>query len=91
MSLFRRAAISLAAMTLGPLPQGIFLTRMGLQLRVDALKKSARDKDRRMEIERSAERLVDATGMGSQYQVLAVSGTGRSQPTAEQRWPFVED
>ena len=78
-------------MTLGPLPQGMFLTRMGLQLRVEALKKSAKDEHRGMEIERAAKRLVDATGMGSQYQVLALSGTNQSQLSPEQRWPFVEE
>lgn len=78
------------AMPLGLLPQGIFLTRMGLQLRVEALKKVARDETRKMDIEKAANRLVDATGMGSQYQVFAISGSTQHQPTPEQRWPFID-
>jgi NADH dehydrogenase [ubiquinone] 1 alpha subcomplex assembly factor 7 len=78
-------------MTLGPLPQGAFLARMGLQLRVDSLKKAAKSEERKLAIEQAANRLIDATGMGSQYQVLAVSGTGQSQMSPEQRWPFVEE
>lgn len=78
-------------MTLGPLPQGIFLTRMGLRLRVEALKKSAKSEERKQDIEKAAHRLIDATGMGSQYQVLAISSAGRTKPSPEQRWPFVDD
>ena len=77
-------------MTHGPLSQAAFLTRMGLQLRVDALKRAARDEERKKEIETAAERLVDPTGMGHQYQFLAVTGTTQAQLTAEQTWPFVE-
>lgn len=80
-----------SAITLGPLPQGIFLNRMGHQVRVDALKRAANNEERKMDIEKAANRLVDATGMGSQYQVLAVSGTGQAHLTPEQRWPFVEE
>ncbi|KAI0687721.1 S-adenosyl-L-methionine-dependent methyltransferase [Cytidiella melzeri] len=79
------------AIPLGPLPQGTFLTRMGLQLRVEALKKAAKNEERKLSIEKAANRLVDATGMGSQYQVLAISGSGQNQPTLEQRWPFVDE
>lgn len=64
---------------------------MGLQLRVQALKNSARSEDRKTEIEKAAGRLVDLAGMGSQYQLLGVTGTRHIQPTAEQSWPFVED
>ena len=63
---------------------------MGLQIRVDALKQAARD-DRKLEIEKAANRLIDPIGMGTQYQFLAVTGTKHAKLTAEQRWPFMED
>lgn len=77
----------------GPIPQATFLERMGLQLRVDTLKKAATDEKRREDIERSAKRLVDRTGMGIQYQVLGVTGTKHieGELTPEQRWPFVQE
>ncbi|KAI0342727.1 DUF185-domain-containing protein [Trametopsis cervina] len=87
---YLKDAIADLAMPLGLLPQGIFLTRMGLQLRVEALKKVARDETRKMDIEKAANRLVDATGMGSQYQVFAISGSTQHQSTPEQRWPFID-
>ncbi|KAI0091038.1 S-adenosyl-L-methionine-dependent methyltransferase [Irpex rosettiformis] len=87
---YLKDAIADLAMTLGPLPQGMFLTRMGLRLRVEALKKVAKSEKRKTDIENAAKRLVDATGMGSQYQVLAISGTGKAELSPEQRWPFVD-
>ena len=75
----------------GPIPQAAFLERMHIQARVDALKKAATNEQRKADIERAAKRLVDRTGMGSQYQFMAVTGTKHLQPppTDEQMWPFV--
>ena len=64
---------------------------MGVQLRVEALKRSAPSKERRADIEKAANRLIDPTGMGRQYQIMGLTGTRKIQPTAEQSWPFVED
>ena len=65
---------------------------MGLALRVEALKKAAADGQRRADIERAATRLTDRTGMGSQYQVLGVTGSKHAEGelTLQQRWPFVQ-
>lgn len=66
------------------------MERMGIQLRVDALKKVAKDEQRQTDIEQAARRLVDKTGMGTQYQFMAATGTTyQKQQTDEQMWPFV--
>ncbi|KAL7279010.1 hypothetical protein ACG7TL_006842 [Trametes sanguinea] len=78
------------ATNLGPLSQAIFLHRMGLQARLDALKASAKDDDRRKDIEQAAKRLVDPTGMGTQYQIMGMAGRRQGELTDEERWPFLE-
>ncbi|CDO71829.1 hypothetical protein BN946_scf184939.g53 [Trametes cinnabarina] len=75
---------------LGPLSQAIFLQRMGLQARLDALKAAAKDESRRNDIERAAKRLVDPTGMGTQYQIMGMVGKKKGELTDEERWPFLE-
>ncbi|KAH9831576.1 DUF185-domain-containing protein [Rhodofomes roseus] len=86
-------ALAGLATPLGPVTQGTFLTRMGLAARVEALKKSAQSEERAAEIEKAAKRLVDSTGMGSQYQVMGIVGTRKdeSEVRVEERWPFVKD
>lgn len=64
---------------------------MGLQLRVETLKRSALSDERKTDIENAAKRLVDPTGMGKQYQFLGVTGSKNIQLTAEQSWPFIKD
>lgn len=68
----------------GPLTQAVFLERMGLQLRVDALTRAAPTEERRAAITDAARRLVDRTGMGTAYQVLGMT-SGGTQDT----WPFL--
>ncbi len=68
----------------------MFLHRMGLQARVQALKVSAQSDERRQQIEHAADRLVDAPGMGSQYQFMALTGKQANAMKEEERWPFVE-
>lgn len=65
---------------------------MQMDARVEALKKAAQNEQRKMEIDRAAKRLVDRTGMGIQYQFMAVTGTRHLQQelTQEQLWPFVK-
>ena len=67
--------------------------RMGLPARVDALKRTAKSEERAADIEKAANRLVDKTGMGSQYQVMGVVGKRKDEAgvRADERWPFVND
>ncbi|EKM58429.1 uncharacterized protein PHACADRAFT_140351 [Phanerochaete carnosa HHB-10118-sp] len=90
---YLKEAISGLATTHGPIPQATFLERMGLSLRIETLKKAAKDEQHRADIERAAKRLVDRTGMGNQYQVLGITGTRQFEEelTAEQTWPFVQE
>lgn len=77
----------------GPLPQSIFLTRMGMQARVEALKHSAKEEERKDSIEKAAGRLVDVLGMGNEYQVLGITSHGKSRDDTvlvEDVWPFVD-
>ena len=78
-----------AATSHGPIPQADFLQRMGLEARVNALKRSAKDDARRKQIEGAAKRLADRTGMGTQYQVMALTGKRAAEPADEEKWPFV--
>ena len=78
-------------MTHGPLSQADFLTRMGLQLRVQALTRATTGEDRKEVIESAAKRLVDPAGMGNQYKFLAVTGARHAKLTPEQSWPFVDN
>ena len=77
---------TLPVLTHGPMSQADFLTRMGIDVRVEALRSRA-SPERADEIERAAKRLTDLTGMGKQYQVLAF--TSRAVPwEARGPWPF---
>jgi len=80
------------ATTHGPLPQSVFLTRMGMHMRVKALKHATKTETRRKEIDKAASRLVDTLGMGKDYQVLGVTRHGRSGGDIGQEgvWPFVD-
>ena len=73
----------------GPLSQRDFLTRMGLDMRVQALQAAAKP-NRRDAIKNAAERLVDVTGMGTQYMVMGVTGAGAEGRVGEPVYPFVE-
>lgn len=81
------------ATPLGPLTQEAFLMRMGLPARVEALKRTATSGERAADIERAAKRLVDKTGMGSQYLFMGIVGKRADEEgvKAEERWPFVKD
>lgn len=81
--------------THGPIPQGAFLTGMGLEVRMDALVKSAKNEERCVDIQNAAQRLIDPVGMGKEYNVLGITSTGiTSTDTVENTskvWPFVRD
>lgn len=77
----------LPVLTHGPISQADFLTRMGIDVRVEALKSQA-SSERANEIEKAAKRLTDLTGMGKQYQVLAF--TSAAVPGEDNGpWPFM--
>ncbi|EIM90675.1 DUF185-domain-containing protein [Stereum hirsutum FP-91666 SS1] len=61
--------------TLGSITQSTFLTRMGLDIRLNALKQRA-PKERADVIEGAAKRLVDKMGMGKEYRVLGIVADG---------------
>jgi NADH dehydrogenase [ubiquinone] 1 alpha subcomplex assembly factor 7 len=64
---------------------------MGLDLRVERLKRAAANEGRKGEIEKAARRLVDLTGMGTQYQVMGITGRSAQDESIEGQgpWPFV--
>ncbi|KZP31759.1 hypothetical protein FIBSPDRAFT_1037317 [Athelia psychrophila] len=71
----------------GPLPQGAFLTRMGLHARMAALARV--QPGRAGEIREAGERLVDEAGMGNEYKVLGITVEQDLGGGAEV-WPFVD-
>lgn len=91
--LYKGIKYTLDSVTLhGPLPQSIFLTRMGMHIRVEALKKAAKSEARKDVIDKAANRLVDTLGMGKEYQVMGITSHGKGGdigPT-EGPWPFVD-
>jgi len=85
---FLKEAVSDSILTHGPISQADFLTKMGIDVRVEALKSQA-PSERANEIEKAAKRLTDLTGMGKQYQVLGFT----SEPIPGEDngpWPFVK-
>ncbi|KAH9945038.1 DUF185-domain-containing protein [Epithele typhae] len=74
----------------GPITQSAFLERMGIKQRVAALAASTQDDKRRNDIENAAKRLVDPTGMGTQYKVMALTGKPLGRMDDAERWPFLD-
>ncbi|KAH8100954.1 DUF185-domain-containing protein [Cristinia sonorae] len=91
---YLKEALSANAFPLGPISQAQFLVRMGLTQRVQKLQQAANDPERSKVIGSAAERLIDPTGMGSQYKVLGVSGYRAPDLSADERnqvdYPFIE-
>ena len=71
----------------GPVPQSSFLTRMGLEVRVEGLVRGALE-ERRKDIESAAMRLVDPVGMGKEYLVMGINNGDDGDRGGT--WPFVE-
>lgn len=69
---------------LGPIPQSMFLLRLGLEARLRKLIDTATTLERKDDIRKGATRLIDPLGMGSQYQVMGISAT----PEGEEVYPF---
>lgn len=59
--------------------QSHFLTAMELTSRVQALVGGSTDPERKKTIESAAKRLIDPTGMGGQYKVLAFENRGEAR------------
>ncbi|WRT65970.1 uncharacterized protein IL334_002921 [Kwoniella shivajii] len=72
--------------SLGPIPQSSFLLSLGLQPRLRKLIDSAPE-ERKEDIRKSAQRLIDPLGMGAQYQVMGIS-SGELKP-GEDIYPFI--
>jgi len=70
----------------------MFLTRMGMHIRIEALKQATKTSERKASIEKAARRLVDTLGMGKEYQVLGIARHERSghDPGVEDVWPFMD-
>lgn len=66
-----------SASALGPISQAKFLLSLGLEPRLKKLLDSTEDKEQQERLRHGAKRLIDTTGMGSQYQVMGiVAGKG---------------
>lgn len=74
-------------MTHGPISQADFLERMGLQLRVKGLIDAAKSEERKKVIQDAANRLVDRTGMGKEYQFMGITSRLGEK---EEVYPFVQ-
>lgn len=79
--------------TYGPISQGAFLERMGVELRLLYLLKAAETDKRRKEIREAAMRLVDPIGMGKEYQVMGIANkTPKSEESKDTVvWPFFDE
>jgi NADH dehydrogenase [ubiquinone] 1 alpha subcomplex assembly factor 7 len=73
-----RAALEAGAAVHGPVPQGLFLNRLGLAARAAVLLRQATPQQRR-DIAAACERLIGEAQMGTLFQVLAL--TARAAPT----------
>lgn len=71
----------------GPIPQYIFLEKMGLQLRLDSLVRAAKAEARKTSIRDAAERLVNKSGMGTEYKVMGLTTVVKDGGKV---WPFVK-
>ncbi|KZT53517.1 DUF185-domain-containing protein [Calocera cornea HHB12733] len=70
-----REAVDGEAHAHGPITQRDFLMSMGLVHRLDALLKAAETNEQKASLATAAQRLVDSTGMGSEYKFMAITNT----------------
>ena len=59
-------------------PQGAFLRALGLELRLEALQRSATAEQREL-LESGARRLIDPGGMGTLFKAIAISNPKLSE------------
>lgn len=82
-----RAARAAGATVHGPVPQGLFLQRLGIAARLERLLAGA-DADRAAALVSGVRRLVEPAQMGELFKVMALSGPDMPQPAgflAEER------
>jgi NADH dehydrogenase [ubiquinone] 1 alpha subcomplex assembly factor 7 len=82
---YLRESLEDIATAFGPVPQGKFLLSMGLEPRLEKLVAAATDAETTERIRKGAKRLIDTTGMGSQYQVM---GFGVGPASEGEVYPF---
>lgn len=85
----RRAARSAGAAVFGPVPQGTFLGRLGIALRLERLARG-RSAAERAALEAGVHRLVAPEAMGERFAVLALTDPAMPPPAgflAEEAWP----
>jgi NADH dehydrogenase [ubiquinone] 1 alpha subcomplex assembly factor 7 len=75
----KRSATALGFATYGPIPQGEFLLKLGLEARRDRLLREARP-DQREAIMSGAARLADPRAMGVLFKVLVLASCGLASP-----------
>jgi NADH dehydrogenase [ubiquinone] 1 alpha subcomplex assembly factor 7 len=78
-SAFARAARDGGADTHGPMPQGRFLTALGVEVRLAALAAQATPAQRQT-LERGVERLLDPSEMGTLFRAIALVSPGLPPP-----------
>ena len=74
-----RAFAATGCRTAGPVPQGEFLGRLGIELRTEALARGL-DEDRASDLWSRTHRLVDPNRMGRTFKVLGVAAPGQALP-----------
>ncbi len=78
-AILARAAREAGAAAHGPVPQGAFLTALGLPVRADRLRREATPAQAR-DIEAACRRLIDPAEMGTLFKVLALTPTDAPPP-----------
>lgn len=74
-----RAAARAGATTFGPIPQGLFLRRLGIDLRLARLTREA-SSEVAARLEAGVRRLVDPAAMGELFQVAAIAASAEPVP-----------
>ncbi|MEQ8665675.1 MAG: SAM-dependent methyltransferase [Rhodospirillales bacterium] len=75
-----RVAMEAGATVHGPVSQAAFLSRLGIDIRLQRLLANARDDDAAAGLVAGARRLIDAKQMGELFKVMAVAGPGVGEP-----------
>ncbi|MET4805438.1 SAM-dependent methyltransferase [Limibacillus sp. MBR-115] len=73
------AAETAGAAAFGPVTQGAFLQAMGLEIRAEALRRHA-DERQRLDIDSALTRLMSPEEMGELFKVLAITQAGHAAP-----------
>lgn len=64
----------------GPVSQGAFLVRLGLEQRLRVLSEAVADQEARHQLIAGAERLIDPASMGTLFKVMAISSASLLEP-----------